>query len=518
MLSVVMPTAFEIDVFVSYAHIDDEVLGEGQTGWISSFHRALEIRLAQLLGQQPRVWRDPKLQGNDVFGETLLTEKLPRAALLVSVLSPRYVRSEWCTRELRRFLEASESTGGVRVADKVRVFKVVKTPVPRDEHPPELQEVLGYEFFTIEADTGRPRELSQSAPPEAQRQYWARLDDLAHDIADLLRTLHANGHDPRGAAGIGPSLDGPEPTEEVFLAETSFDLREARDAVKRELLEHGFQVLPDRPLPLVGPELEAFVREQLARCRLSVHLVGRSYGVVPDGATDSVVALQAELAVERGQSARAGEGDPFSRLIWLPAGLETEDERQRELIDHLRDDARLHERGDLLETGLEDFKSALLRYLAPETEEEPADDPAPAGEAAAEDDLLRVYLICDQRDLGATAELEDLLFDRGLEVVTPIFEGDEAQVRRDHEESLVLCDAVLLYWGLGNELWLRRKLREVQKSAGFGRKAPFRSKLIYVAPPSMPAKDRLRTREALVLREEEGVSAELLEPFLEALR
>ncbi|MFP3941764.1 MAG: hypothetical protein ACLF0P_15825, partial [Thermoanaerobaculia bacterium] len=63
-----MPTEFEIDVFVSYAHIDDEVLGEGQTGWISSFHRALEIRLAQLLGQQPRVWRDPKLQGNDVFG------------------------------------------------------------------------------------------------------------------------------------------------------------------------------------------------------------------------------------------------------------------------------------------------------------------------------------------------------------------------------------------------------------------------------------------------------------------
>ena len=516
MLSVVMPAEFEIDVFVSYAHIDDEVLGEGQTGWISSFHRALEIRLAQLLGQQPRVWRDPKLQGNDVFGETLLTEKLPRAALLVSVLSPRYVRSEWCTRELRRFLEASEATGGVRVADKVRVFKVVKTPIPREEHPPELQEVLGYEFFTIEPETGRPRELSQSAPPEAQRQYWARLDDLAHDIADLLRTLHANGHG--GAVGVGPSLDRPEPSEAVYLAETGFDLREARDAVKRELLEHGFRVLPDRPLPLVGPELEAFVREQLARCRLSVHPVGRSYGVVPDGATDSVVALQAELAVERGQAARtAGKADPFSRLVWLPAGLEIEDERQSELIGRLRDDARLQERGDLLETGLEDFKTALLRHLAP-AEEEAVDDPAAPGEAAGEDELLRVYLVCDQRDLGATAALEDLLFDRGLEVVIPVFEGDEAQVRRDHEESLVLCDAVLLYWGQGNELWLRRKLREVQKSAGFGRKAPFRSKVIYVAPPAAPAKDRLRTREALVLREEEGVSAELLEPFLEALR
>lgn len=502
---------FEIDVFVSYAHIDDQVLGEGQTGWISSFHRALEIRLAQLLGQQPRVWRDPKLQGNDVFADTLLAEKLPRAALLVSVLSPRYVRSEWCTRELRRFLEASEETGGVRVADKVRVFKVVKTPIPREEHPPELREVLGYEFFTIEPDTGRPRELSQSAPLEAQRQYWARLDDLAHDIADLLKTLNANGH---GAPTAGPGPAESESEEAVYLAETSFDLKEERDAVKRELLGHGFRVLPDRPLPLVRPELEALVREQLARCRFSVHLVGQSYGVVPDGATDSVVALQNELAVERGQAAReAGADDPFGRLIWLPAGLEAKDERQRKLVEHLRNDARLQERSDLLETSLEDFKTALLQHLEPPEEE------AGTKDATAPDDrLLRVYLICDQRDLGATDGLEDLLFDRGLEVIAPVFEGDEAQVRRDHEENLVLCDAVLLYWGRANELWLRRKLREIQKSAGFGRKAPFRSKVIYVAPPADPAKERLRTREAVVVREQDGFSPELLDPFFEALR
>ena len=43
-------TEFESDLFVSYAHIDDQALTEGQKGWISTFHRALEIRLAQLLG------------------------------------------------------------------------------------------------------------------------------------------------------------------------------------------------------------------------------------------------------------------------------------------------------------------------------------------------------------------------------------------------------------------------------------------------------------------------------------
>lgn len=525
-----MPMGFEIDVFVSYAHIDDQVMGEGQTGWISSFHRALEVRLAQLLGQHPKVWRDPKLQGNDVFGDTLLAEKLPRAALLVSVLSPRYVRSEWCTRELREFLRASEQTGGVRVADKVRVFKVVKTPIPLEEHPAELQTVLGYDFFTVEPDTGRPRELSQSAPPDAQRQYWARLDDLAHDIADLLKRLHSNGH---GATAVAAGQPEPVEKEAVYLAETSFDLRAERDALKREIQGQGFAVLPDRPLPLVGDELAATVREQLGRCRLSIHLIGRGYGVVPDGATESVVALQNELAIERGSTggpvaaggAPAPEPAGFTRLVWLPAGLETDDERQRKLIESLRTDVRIQETGDLLETSLEDFKTVLVRHLRPpepaarnEVDAAEAGAATGAGDAAADDDLRRVYLVCDQRDLGETGELEDLLFDRGFEVITPVFEGDEAQVRRDHEESLVACDAVLLYWGHGNDLWLRRKLREIQKSAGFGRKAPFRAKAIYLAPPDDPTKERLRTHEAAVLKGAGGFAPETFEPFFEQMR
>ncbi|HEX6495551.1 MAG TPA: hypothetical protein VF018_08715, partial [Acidobacteriaceae bacterium] len=58
---------FEYDVFISYAHLDNQELLEGQKGWVANFHRALEIRVGQYLGAQPSIWRDPKLQGNDVF-------------------------------------------------------------------------------------------------------------------------------------------------------------------------------------------------------------------------------------------------------------------------------------------------------------------------------------------------------------------------------------------------------------------------------------------------------------------
>ncbi|MEM7352595.1 MAG: TIR domain-containing protein [Acidobacteriota bacterium] len=500
---------FESDVFVSYAHIDDQALVEGQKGWIANLHRALEIRLAQLLGKEPRIWRDPKLSGNDVFADKLV-DRLTRVALLVSVLSPRYVNSDWCTRELREFFGASESSGGVRIGDKLRVFKVVKTQIPREQHPEELQDVLGYDFFVVDPETGRARELSQNSGPEDSRQYWARLDDLAHDITEALSQIESSAGPAAPVAANGH--DQPA----VYLAETSFDLKGERDAVKRELLGHGYRVLPDRPLPLVAPEAEAMIKEQLESCQLSVHLVGRNYGIVPEGATESLVVLQNEYAIERG--ARSG-GEELGRLIWMPPDLATDDDRQRKFIESLQVDPRIQQGADILETPLEDFKSAIHKKLQPaEEEEEEVAAEAIDDAFAAADDLCRIYLICDQRDLDNTLALEDYLFDQGFEVIVPIFEGDEAQVRKDHEENLVVCDAVLYYYGAGNELWLRRKLREMQKSAAFGRSKPLRGKAIYVAPPETSQKRRVRTREAIVIPQQQAFDPAALEPFIHQLK
>jgi hypothetical protein len=109
------------------------------------------------------------------------------------------------------------------------------------------------------------------------------------------------------------------------------------------------------------------------------------------------------------------------------------------------------------------------------------------------------------------------LFDEGLEVLSSVFEGDETEVREYHEESLRICDGVLIYYGAGNEMWLRRKLREVQKIAGNGRTQPMRAVGICVAPPMSPPKAQFRTREAMVIAQPEGVAPEALRPFLDLL-
>ncbi|HYC89840.1 MAG TPA: hypothetical protein VEO54_11555 [Thermoanaerobaculia bacterium] len=485
---------FEHDFFISYAHLDDEALIAGEQGWISELHRLLEIRVGQMRGEKPKIWRDLKLQGNDIFADTIV-ERLPRIAALVSVLSPRYVQSEWCNRELKEFCRAAERSGGVRIGDKARIFKVVKTPVNRERLPEEVQPMLGYEFFVYD-ESGRPRELSQEYGGK-ERAFLTKLDDLAYDIAQLL-DLMSSGQ----AIEAVPATKGT-----LFLAETSYELREQREEIKRDLVRNGYEVLPDRALPLVAPELEALVREQLGRSQVSIHLIGRNYGIVPDGATQSIVERQQSLASE------LASGSSLSSIIWLPQGLEIEDERQRKFVQHLQTSPAVHAAAELLEVPIEDLKSIIYRKLAP-----PAPAVVKAAAAPAEEEHPRLYILCDQEDVEAMRPLEDYLFGAGFEVILPFFDEDEAQARLEHEENLRSSDVVLLYYGKGDELWLRRKLREVQKSAALGREKPWLGRGIYVGAPATPQKQRFRTHEAMLVHEPPaGFDPAVLAPLLGAI-
>jgi len=504
---------------VSYAHLDNQPLIKDSEGWVSQFHRAVEVRVDQLIGKKMSVWRDPKLQGNDYFDDTIL-DTLPSAAVLVSIFTPRYVRSESCTKELTRFCEASEKSGGLRILDKTRLFKVLKTPVPVGEHPVEVRDCLGYEFFKTDPVSGRVRELNQVFGGDAERDFWIKLDDLAQDLCQLLNWL-----DEGQLAESTSDLFEKETT--VFLAGCGTDVREQYDIVKRDLLGHKYRVIPCGPLPNDVNELVALLKEALDQSHLSVHLIGNSYGAVPEGTDRSLVELQNDLAIER-----QVEGD-FSRLVWIPPGLEIEDDRQRRFVETLRSDPRAQEGADLLETPLEDLNTQIHHIMAAASDDEvevevqerhvPVEiqkrhDPVELQERHDPVELERIYLICDARDAKNVIPVADYLFEQGCEVILSAFHGDEAEVRADHEENLRSADAVLIYYGAPNELWLRGKLRERQKIAGLGRTKPFKATAILIAPPNSQQDNWLRTHEARVIRQPDDFSTSLLDPFLADLR
>lgn len=498
---------FAGDAFISYAHLDNVELVEGRKGWVANFHRALEVRVGQLLGKSPKIWRDPKLSGNDLFAETLV-DQLKQVALLVSVVSPRYLKSEWTLRELNEFWRAAEDQGGIHVSNKARVFKVLKTPVPPDRTPPELRALIGYEFFKVDPETGKIRELDEVFGPEAHRDFWLKLDDLAHDIVDLLEALEHPGEPPASiepaTALIAEGASKSARPSAVFLAETTSDLRDEREAIRRDLQQQGHVVLPDRALPYVAGEAEAAIRADLARSRMSIHPVGRTYSLVPEGGTKSLIEIQHDLASER-----AGQG-AFTRLIWIPSGIKVEDWRQQQVINRLRVDPRIRDHADLLETYFEDLRTAMHAWL--KAEPSPA---APAAAAASASVKPRVvYLIAEERDTAVLGNWADGLFEQQLEIIQPMFSGDESEIREFHEESLATCDGVIILYGSGNELWLRRKLREIQKSAGYGRTKPQPQVTICLIGARTPEKERFRTHEAAVVPAWDGFSIDALTPFI----
>lgn len=480
-----------MDVFISYSHRDDEPDPVLETRWVSDLHRALENRLGQILGRDVAVWRDPRMKGNEPLGEAL-DRRLAAATALVCVITPSFIASDWCRREVGSFGEACRDQGLEMVNGLSRVFKVLKTPVDLDKHPLSVQELVGYEFYTHDPETGYPQELQKAFGKEVQVQYWQRLNRLAYEISELLQVVEEAEVD---SARIRPK---------IFLAETTRDLRDEREAVHTDLRRKGYRVLPERSLS-AGPDLDEILAAQLRACDLSVHLVGEQRGPLTGSSGLSLVEAQLEAA---SRHARRG------RILWLPPGLSPADPGQAELVKRLREGSDLGPSDDLVAGSLDKLQLTIDRALksAAGREYRPPSEPAEA-EARS-----RVYLICDALDDEAVGPLSDALFSSGYEVITPAFEGDESEIRLDDQENLKSCDAVMLYWGAASELWRRRRQRDVQKSWGYGRTRPLLSTAVYVAPPDRPEKRRFRTHDALVITALESAGEDLLEPFFDQLQ
>ena len=293
----------------------------------------------------------------------------------------------------------------------------------------------------------------------------------------------------------------------VYLAETTQDLFEQREALRRDLKQHGYTVFPARGLPLIAPQMTTAIKEELEQCRMSIHLIGSTYGAVPEGSTMSMVEIQNELAIERGK--KGG----FSRLLWIPAGMKIEDERQARVIEQFRMDSRLQEGADLLETYLEDLRTVIYDRL----HKEPKATTVVASASADEVKPFYIYILYDQRDFAAVKPYADELFDQGFEILHPCFEGGEADLRQYHEENLRICNAALLIFGSVNAAWIRQKLREIQKSVGYGRTEPLPKIAILCVGSSTAEKESFRTHEALVLSDKDGSDVHCLQPFVEKI-
>src|SRR5688572_19655784 len=93
------------DIFVSYAHADNEVPARATTGWVTTFVDELtKILRRKLGGSSPDIWTDERLAPNAIV-DVALQNRVQNSRTIVLFMSPGYLMSDWCVaRELDVFL------------------------------------------------------------------------------------------------------------------------------------------------------------------------------------------------------------------------------------------------------------------------------------------------------------------------------------------------------------------------------------------------------------------------------
>jgi hypothetical protein len=241
-------------------------------------------------------------------------------------------------------------------------------------------------------------------------------------------------------------------------------------------------VLPDAPLPTDESEYVAAVERLLARSRFAIHLIGSTYGLVPDGPSQkSIVVLQNEIA------ATSSRGGALSRVIWVPDGTRSDQPAQAAFLAALHTDAAMQLGADLVTGDLETLKSAIHAALKKLEHPEP---PRRVEPAAAAGGRARIHVLCDTKDRKDTIALVKHLRD-GAEVTLPVFAGDAAQVREANHTLLMGCDAVVLYYGAGDEAWKFHQQNELRRIRAQRTDDPLPPEIVYLAAPTTDDKDLL---------------------------
>jgi len=484
---------FEKHIFISYAHTNNEDKAEPE-GWVTRFHEQLSDYLSTNLPESARIWRDDRLQGNDIFAKEIF-KQFPHTAVLVSVLSDRYLVSKWCCDEVKAFCQAAEQTGGLIVDGKTRVIQVMLKPIPKEQREKlasGLGEALGYKFFQ-EADGGHILPLDPMLGNETL--YRQQIYFLAEDAAAVIMKLEGIG-----TTGEAPSASGPV----IYLAECGYDRAADQERIRGELRAHGCTILPDQMhhFPNVETEYVKEASDLLNRCQLSVHLVGSSGGKVPDGESGkSAVQLQNELAAKKSKEGR------LQRVIWLPEGTHSEKPGHRAFLGGLQTDPEMQFGADLITGDLEELKGAIRAVLTK------LENPKP--QVASKEGPPTIYLICIEQDLDAVEPLMDFLRGQGFEVELPVFSGSAEAVSEANEAKVRNCRAAVLFFGAGDGAWESHQQSELKRIRGLMRdEAPVATFTYLAAPMTGDKKGLVLKKEPNLINGIEGFSAEKMENFL----
>lgn len=475
---------YQHDIFVSYAHVDDQPDDGVDKGWVTTLVESLRRRLATKLGRADAysLWIDHHLSRHvDITPQII--ETLRKTATLLIILSPGYVESPWCGRERETFLRVVEDL----VRQGSRVFVVERDRLGEERYPEPFRNLLGYRFW-VEGREGRaPRILGDPKPNPEDIRYYDLVNDLSHDLAEELRRLRTAAEPAESPPGSASSQgDGQRPV--VFLAEVTDDLDPQRDEVRRHLIQAGLRVLPEHWYPREPNAFKQALHNDFSGSQVFVQLLSGTPGKKSLDLPGGYSLLQYDCAVSSGK--------PI--LQWRSPDLDL-----GAVAD--QDHRRLLERDTVLAVSMQEFK----REVVLKATHRPA-GPAPRHE------YKFVFLNAEASDRSLVEHMGAALDKRGVAYAYPILEGKPADIRKDLERNLLDCDGLIIVYGSSTVDWVRDQLRYCRKVIS-KRDDPLHALGVFEGPPEekLPLNFRLPNMQVINCRR--GLNDTALESFLGAI-
>jgi hypothetical protein len=492
------------DILLVYADEDNQPIeGLGQ-GWVTNFHKFLQNLLSQLQKDESQVTL--------VEATSLTADQVAQSGMILAVITTAFASQSTTCRLIQEWSAQKKSKGDLMQDGVSRFLKIRKNRFDLDEVFPEHSNLESYDLFYYDGLSGKTSEYTRFFGADTERGFWLKLIDIAYDIIHLM--------EPKSDDEVEKQEISRDKT--IYLASTGLDLLSQRDIIKRELKRHGYEVLPSRSLPKEFEALEEMIISDLAKCRMSIHLIGEDYGYRPEGSDLSVVEIQNNLADEHtaqmsGYNKKHRNEKPFSRLIWLNPEVKNMMERQRIFVEDIKSKAALYDEAEVLQIQLQELKSIIkeelvtggrISYKKYQQEGE--------GEDGSKE--KQIYLITDKVDIAASKKLESFLVDQGFKVLLPAFEGEVAEIRTVHQENLRRCDGSIIYYGDVNSEWIKTKLSDLLKAPGMGRSKPLRAKAIYMPDEKSIDRDHFNKNKTLLLDDDGSLNPHHLAPFITQLK
>lgn len=305
---------FDFDAFVSYSQGDPRRMGDSPLKqWTTSFISKLmsEITSVDTEFDQLQIWHDEQIDPTADLTAGL-REKVKSSAILLIIMSPRYLKSQWCTSELDWFRQQIQD----RSRDQGRVFVVRQLPTSESEWPDFLRDErgnapVGFRFH----DPQNSMPYGWRGVGESDKEYVSELWRLQTALTRRLRELKQRMDIRAAPAAVATSA--PAGGGRVYLHARAADASVSGD-VQRRLKELG--VNPMSMVGGAGPELADRICESKARFELARRCDALTL-VRPD-ADDKCVGDLIDIGVDERRRIELARGAPLPCAVFDRSGAD----------------------------------------------------------------------------------------------------------------------------------------------------------------------------------------------------